>query len=78
MSRFEALAMGLYVVTSRFNGGKEVLTPQSGSVIEELTSPESVAQALKTALAFPKIFYVQLKLDRVLKTWTFPINYIKL
>lgn len=50
----EALAMGLYVVTSRFNGGKEVLTPQSGSVIEELTSPESVAQALKTALAFPK------------------------
>lgn len=50
----EALAMGLYVVTSRFNGGKEVLTPQSGTVIEDLTSPQSVAHALQTALSFPK------------------------
>lgn len=50
----EALAMGLYVVTSPFNGGKEVLKEFSGSVIEELTSPESVAASLQRAFSHPK------------------------
>lgn len=52
----EALAMGLFIVTSIYNGGKEVLTPSSGTVIEELLSPESVASALKISLEHPKQF----------------------
>jgi UDP-glucose:(heptosyl)LPS alpha-1,3-glucosyltransferase len=46
----EALAMGLHVISSRFNGGAEVLTPESGTIIEELTSPESMALALQRAM----------------------------
>lgn len=50
----EALAMGLFVVSSRFNGGHEILTDQTGAIIEEITSPESVAKTLKHALSYPK------------------------
>lgn len=50
----EALAMGVFVVTSKYNGGKEVLTPNSGTVIEELLNPISVKKALETALEQPK------------------------
>ncbi|MCH9625873.1 MAG: Glycogen synthase [Chlamydiales bacterium] len=50
----EALAMGLFVVTSKFNGGKEILHPFSGEVIEDLTSSLSVATSLKKALEHPK------------------------
>ncbi|MGE3954160.1 MAG: glycosyltransferase family 4 protein [Parachlamydiales bacterium] len=50
----EALAMGLFVVTSDFNGGKEVLTPESGCIIDSLFNPESVAEALQQALLRPK------------------------
>ena len=50
----EALAMGLFVVSSPFNGGKEVLQEYSGIVIEELTSLKSVSNALKQALMHPK------------------------
>lgn len=50
----EALAMGLYVVSSKTNGGHEVLSPESGTVIEALTDPTSVAAALEEALKHPK------------------------
>lgn len=50
----EALAMGLFVVSSRYNGGKEVLTTENGILIESLTSPESIAEALKKALNHKK------------------------
>lgn len=50
----EALAMGLFVVSSRFNGGKEVLKEYAGTVIDELTSPSSVADALQKAFDTPK------------------------
>jgi UDP-glucose:(heptosyl)LPS alpha-1,3-glucosyltransferase len=50
----EALAMGLYVVSSAFNGGKEVLTCQSGTVIEDLMNSQSFASALKRALKHKK------------------------
>lgn len=46
----EALAMGLFVVTSKFNGGHEILNDSSGAIIEELSAPKSVATALKSAL----------------------------
>jgi glycosyltransferase involved in cell wall biosynthesis len=50
----EALAMGLTVVSSRFNGGKEVLSETSGAIIEDLLDPDSVATALQWALERPK------------------------
>jgi len=46
----EALAMGLYVVSSLYNGGHEVLQEGCGSVIEDLFSPESLHFALKKAM----------------------------
>ena len=50
----EALAMGLFVVSSCYNGGHEVLQKCIGTVIEDLTSPESVAASLQIALNHPK------------------------
>lgn len=50
----EALAMGLFVVTSKYNGGCEVLKPFSGEMIEHLDSADSFAASLKKALALPK------------------------
>ncbi len=46
----EALAMGLFVITSKGNGGKEVLTEKSGIVIDDLFDPFSVKKALETGL----------------------------
>ena len=50
----EALALGCYVVSSPYNGGKEILTPQTGTVINSLFDPDSMAEALSQALEFPK------------------------
>lgn len=50
----EALAMGLFTLSSRYNGGAEVLSPLNGALIEELTDPASVAQALALAMNQPK------------------------
>lgn len=44
----EALAMGLFVVSSKTNGGSEVLTPTTGCIIEDMKA------ALETALQHPK------------------------
>lgn len=50
----EALAMGLHVVSSKWNGGCEILTKENGTVIENLLQPEAVDSALKSALQHPK------------------------
>ena len=50
----EALAMGLYVVSSPFNGGKEVLTQENGAIIETLNDRDSLIASLNRALAHPK------------------------
>ena len=50
----EALAMGLFVVSSKTNGGSEILTPSTGIVIENLFSEESVLAALQEALKHSK------------------------
>ncbi len=44
----EALAMGLFVLTSAGNGGKEVLTPKSGLVLENPGDRSCFHEALKT------------------------------
>jgi UDP-glucose:(heptosyl)LPS alpha-1,3-glucosyltransferase len=50
----EALALGLFVVSSKMNGGHEVLQSHSGVIIENSHSPEELAAALETALDNPK------------------------
>ena len=50
----EALAMGLFVVTSKYNGGHEVINEENGCVIENLYDPFSFVEGLKKALATPK------------------------
>lgn len=50
----EGLAHGLYTVSSRYNGGSEVIHASNGTVIENLQSPESVAEALREAIKRPK------------------------
>lgn len=50
----EALAFGLFVVSSKHNGGSEILTPENGAIIEDLSSDISIAKALEIALKSPK------------------------
>ncbi len=50
----EGLAMGVFVITSAFNGGKEVLTNFSGTTIESLFDPLSMKYALEVAMLNPK------------------------
>jgi UDP-glucose:(heptosyl)LPS alpha-1,3-glucosyltransferase len=46
----ESLAMGVPVISSKHNGGHEILTPSNGAVIESLTEIESFSSLLKSAL----------------------------
>jgi UDP-glucose:(heptosyl)LPS alpha-1,3-glucosyltransferase len=46
----EALAMGLFVLSSKLNGGHEILTPTNGAVIEDLMSPDAMVEALRIAI----------------------------
>jgi UDP-glucose:(heptosyl)LPS alpha-1,3-glucosyltransferase len=46
----EALAMGLYLVTSSANGCCEVIDEGAGCIIQDLQDTASVAEAMKTAL----------------------------
>jgi len=50
----EALAMGLFILSSKENGGHEILTPQNGDVIDSLDDPSSFSQLLKNTLNFRK------------------------
>lgn len=50
----EALAMGLFVVSSKTNGGHEILSGENGVVIESLDDKESFVFALEAALSRPK------------------------
>lgn len=50
----EALAMGLYVVSSKSNGGHEVLTSDNGDIIDNLYDQDSVTASLRKALFHPK------------------------
>ena len=50
----EALAMGLYVVSSKSNGGHEVLSHENGEVISNLLDIDSVADSVSHAMDHPK------------------------
>lgn len=51
----EALAMGNFVISSNANGGSEILSQESGSIIPDLLDAESVASCLARALNFSKM-----------------------
>jgi UDP-glucose:(heptosyl)LPS alpha-1,3-glucosyltransferase len=46
----EALAMGLFVLSSKQNGGHEILTQENGKLIEDLLDLETMIDALKIAM----------------------------
>ncbi|QVL57149.1 MAG: glycosyltransferase family 4 protein [Simkaniaceae bacterium] len=50
----EALAMGLFVVSSKTNGGHEILKEGTGTIIEDLSSIDSLRASLEFAMAHPK------------------------
>jgi UDP-glucose:(heptosyl)LPS alpha-1,3-glucosyltransferase len=50
----EALAMGLFVLSSQSNGGHEILTPQNGLVIDNLFDPDAMVHALEESLFHKK------------------------
>lgn len=50
----EALAMGVFVISSKSNGGSEVLTEQNGNLIEFLLSPDAMKASLLRAMQTPK------------------------
>ncbi|MEM8727957.1 MAG: glycosyltransferase family 4 protein, partial [Chlamydiota bacterium] len=50
----EALAMGLFVVSSKNNGGHEILQDETGTIIENLASIDSLRASLEYAMSHPK------------------------
>lgn len=50
----EALAMGLSIVSSKHNGGHEVMTEKTGILVENLLAIDSLQNALETCLKSPK------------------------
>jgi len=50
----EALAMGLFVVSSKSNGGHEILKDETGTIIEDLASIDSLRASLEHAMLTPK------------------------
>lgn len=52
----EALGMGVFVVSSKTNGGHEILNSSNGSIIESLNDAESMAKALEIAMGHRKTF----------------------
>ncbi|MCI5052899.1 MAG: glycosyltransferase family 4 protein [Simkaniaceae bacterium] len=52
----EALAMGLFVISSKTNGGHEILTPENGNVIPSMYDLEAIVEGLVNAFNTPKSF----------------------
>lgn len=48
--------MGLFVISSKTNGGSEILQSFNGTVLETLKDPDCIATALKNALQYPKTY----------------------
>ena len=50
----EALAMGLFVVTSKYNGAQEVLTKNNGLLFTNIINPQEMAITIQQALLYKK------------------------
>lgn len=60
----EALAMGLFVVSSKNNGGSEILTAESGKIIDDIFNPKEVENALHIALDKTKSLHSSLNIRK--------------
>jgi UDP-glucose:(heptosyl)LPS alpha-1,3-glucosyltransferase len=60
----EAMAMGLFVVSSKQNGGHEVLTEECGAVIADLMDDEAMVEALEKAMERKKTFKSALRIRK--------------
>lgn len=72
----EALAMGLYVVSSKTNGGFELLSKETGCVIDDLLDPLSCLKALRTALEHPKTAKSAKKIRTSVKEYEFEKQFL--
>ncbi|MCF7806359.1 MAG: glycosyltransferase family 4 protein [Simkaniaceae bacterium] len=63
----EALAMGVYVISSPFNGGSEVLTAANGRIIPSLFDIDSFAEILENRLLERKTFSTALPIRESIK-----------
>lgn len=72
----EALAMGLFVVTSPHNGGKEILTPETGIVTT--TDVEALSHALSHAMQFPKTWDRSVRARETVQHLDFSLQLLRL
>jgi UDP-glucose:(heptosyl)LPS alpha-1,3-glucosyltransferase len=68
----EALAMGLFTISSKGNGGHEILNPENGIVVESVEDSISFSQTLEAALAFRKTASSAYKIRQTVKHLDFP------
>ncbi|MEX0961971.1 MAG: glycosyltransferase family 4 protein [Simkaniaceae bacterium] len=74
----EALAMGLKVISSKFNGGSELINRENGLVIENLFDKDSLVKTLKMALDFPKTWMNSQRIRESVKQFDFQIQLDKM
>jgi UDP-glucose:(heptosyl)LPS alpha-1,3-glucosyltransferase len=74
----EALAMGLFVITSKDNGGHEILTKDTGIILDDQRSINNIATALKTAFNYPKTLLRAKSIRNTVKHLDFEIQLNKL
>ena len=70
----EALAMGLFVISSDKNGGKEILTKESGVIVERCDDPKELVVPLKDALKHPKTWLRSQKIRESVKHLDFSLQ----
>lgn len=74
----EALAMGLFVVSSQSNGGHEILTPQNGAIIENLLNIDSIVDSLTKAIKRKKTQESSLLIRKMAAPLDFSLQFQKL
>lgn len=67
----EALAMGLFVITSKHNGGSEILTPTQGHLLSSLDM-DLFVKGLKIAIQHPKTIASSQKIRQSVRHLDFP------
>lgn len=74
----EALAMGVPVITSSYNGGKEVFQEIHGHILEDVQDISCFHQALVQAMNFPKTSSQAEKIRNSIKHLDFPLQLEKI
>lgn len=67
----EALSMGLFVISSKTNGGHEILNEERGAIIPDISNPESFVLTLSKAIAHPKTWIHSQKIRKGVKNFDF-------